>query len=241
VLIIPAIDLLDGKCVRLIKGDYNQVTVYSNNPSEIALKWQQAGAKRLHVVDLDGARSGTPQNLSAVSAIRKVFNGQIEFGGGIRDNSTLENVFSAGIDYAIIGTAVCENIDFVREAATKYFGKIIVGIDVKDGKVSVKGWKETTTTDAIDLGKKLKNIGISEIIFTDISKDGMLVGPNIEQTVNMAVQSGLRVIASGGVSTIEDIKKIKAVEGSGIVAAIVGKALYENKIDLMQAILLAEK
>ena len=240
-LIIPAIDLLDGKCVRLIKGDYNQVTVYSNNPSEIALKWQQAGAKRLHVVDLDGARSGTPQNLSAVSAIRKVFNGQIEFGGGIRDNSTLENVFSAGIDYAIIGTAVCENIDFVREAATKYFGKIIVGIDVKDGKVSVKGWKETTTTDAIDLGKKLKNIGISEIIFTDISKDGMLVGPNIEQTVNMAVQSGLRVIASGGVSTIEDIKKIKAVEGSGIVAAIVGKALYENKIDLMQAILLAEK
>ena len=240
-LIIPAIDLLDGKCVRLIKGDYNQVTVYSNNPSEIALKWQEAGSKRLHVVDLDGARSGEPKNLSVIKNIRKVFKGQIEFGGGIRDNSTLENVFSAGIDYAIIGTAVCENIDFVRDAAAKHFGKIIVGIDVKDGKVSVKGWKETTTTDAIELGKKLKNIGISEIIFTDISKDGMLVGPNIEQTVNMAVQSGLRVIASGGVSSIDDIIKIKAAEGSGIVGAIVGKALYENKIDLKQAILLAEK
>ncbi|MCK9582662.1 MAG: 1-(5-phosphoribosyl)-5-[(5-phosphoribosylamino)methylideneamino]imidazole-4-carboxamide isomerase [Endomicrobiales bacterium] len=240
-LIIPAIDLLDGKCVRLLKGDYNQVSVYSNNPSEIALKWQEAGAKRLHVVDLDGARSGEPKNLSVISSIRKVFKGQIELGGGIRDNSTLENVFSAGIDYAIIGTAVCENIDFVRDAATKHFGKIIIGIDVKDGKVSVKGWKETTTTDAIELGKKLKNIGILEIIFTDISKDGMLIGPNIEQTVSIAVQSRLRVIASGGVSSIEDIKKIKAVEGFGIVGAIVGKALYENKFDLKQAILLAEK
>jgi len=241
VLIIPAIDLLDGKCVRLLKGDYNQVSVYSNNPSEIALKWQEAGAKRLHVVDLDGARSGEPKNLSVVSSIRKVFKGQIELGGGIRDNSTLEDIFSAGVDYAILGTAACENFDFVRDVAKKHFGKIIVGIDAKDGKISIKGWKETTAIDAIELGNKLKNIGISEIIFTDISKDGMLIGPNIKQTVNMAMQSGLRVIASGGVSSIDDIKKLKAIECFGVVGAIVGKALYENKFDLKQAILLAEK
>jgi len=241
VLIIPAIDLLDGKCVRLIKGDYNQVSVYSTNPFEVALKWQEAGAKRLHIVDLDGARSGVPQNLSAISSIRKIFKGQIEFGGGIRDNSTLEDVFSVGVDYAILGTVACENFDFVRDVAKKHFGKILVSIDAKGGKVSVKGWKETTTIDAIELGNKLKNIGVSEIIFTDISKDGMLIGPNIKQTVNMAVQSGLRVITSGGVSSIDDIKKLKAVECFGVVGAIVGKALYENKFDLKQAILLAEK
>ena len=240
-LIIPAIDLLDGKCVRLIKGDYNQVSVYSTNPFEVALKWQEAGAKRLHIVDLDGARSGVPQNLSAISSIRKIFKGQIEFGGGIRDNSTLEDVFSVGVDYAILGTVACENFDFVRDVAKKHFGKILVSIDAKGGKVSVKGWKETTTIDAIELGNKLKNIGVSEIIFTDISKDGMLIGPNIKQTVNMAVQSGLRVITSGGVSSIDDIKKLKAVECFGVVGAIVGKALYENKFDLKQAILLAEK
>lgn len=240
-LIIPAIDLKEGQCVRLSQGQMDRATVYSQNPAEVARRWESAGAQRLHIVDLDGAISGKPKNRDVIRSIRSAVSMQIELGGGIRDIDTIDEYLSAGIDNIILGTAAIKNPELLEKSCKMFPGKIIIGIDARNDKVSVQGWTEKTEMSAIDFAQQLDSSAVSAIIFTDIKRDGMLVGPNIESTAQLAKAVAIPVIASGGVSCIEDIKRLLEIESFGVKGVVIGRALYTEDIDIRECIELAEK
>src|SRR5512144_1652000 len=228
-LIIPAIDLKEGKCVRLEQGLMDKATVYSDDPATTARHWESQGAEVLHVVDLDGAFAGAPRNLDAIKI-------PIEVGGGIRDIATINALVSIGIDRIILGTAAIENPAFVQEACGRFPGKIIVGIDARDGMVAIKGWAEVTKVKAVDLAKQMQDYGVIAIIYTDIKRDGMLTGPNIEATKALAESLRIPVIASGGVHTMKDIENLLSVRCNGVSGVITGKAIYSGSLNLREAI-----
>jgi phosphoribosylformimino-5-aminoimidazole carboxamide ribotide isomerase len=236
-LIIPAIDLKEGKCVRLEQGLMDKATVYSDDPATTARHWESQGAELLHVVDLNGAFAGVPKNLNAIKAIRKAIRIPIEVGGGIRDLETIETLIGIGIDRIILGTAAIENPAFVREACEKFPGRIIVGIDAKEGLVAIKGWAEVTKVNAVDLAKQMQDYGVIAIIYTDIKRDGMLSGPNIEATKALAKALHIPVIASGGVHTMKDIENLLAIRHAGVSGVITGKAIYSGSLNLREAII----
>jgi phosphoribosylformimino-5-aminoimidazole carboxamide ribotide isomerase len=241
VIVIPAIDLKEGKCVRLEQGLMEKDTVYSDNPAAQALVWQVKGAELLHIVDLDGAFAGEPKNRSAIESIVKALKIPTQLGGGIRDMETIDAYLGIGVGRVIIGTAAQRNPELVKEACAKYPGRIVVGIDAKNGMVAVQGWAEVTGVTAIELAKKFEGYGVAAIIYTDISRDGMMQGPNIEATKALAEAITIPVIASGGVSTLKDIENLMAVESAGISGAITGKAIYSGAIDLTEAIALTKR
>ncbi|WP_027437498.1 1-(5-phosphoribosyl)-5-[(5-phosphoribosylamino)methylideneamino]imidazole-4-carboxamide isomerase [Lachnospira multipara] len=230
----PAIDIKDGKCVRLKKGLFNEVTIYSEKPYEIAIDFEKKGAKFIHVVDLDGALKGYRVNAKTIAKIVKSVNIPVELGGGIRSISDIEDALKLGVSRVIIGTKAVENPDFIKEAILK-FGpeKIVVGVDAKDGLVAINGWEDLSNQTALSLCLAMKEIGVTNIVYTDISKDGMLVGPNVEQTKILSDKTGINIIASGGMSCIKDLQNIS---DAGIHGAIIGKAIYEGRIDLTEAV-----
>ncbi len=232
--IIPAIDLKDGLCVRLLQGKSDAVTVYSNNPVEIAQRWVNQGADMIHIVDLDGAFSGEQKNLEGIKQIRDAVGAILEVGGGIRRLEVIDNLVTLGIDRVILGSAVLEDPDLLKEACLKHPGRIIVGIDAKNEKVAIKGWVEVTEKDAKELAQSVEDSGVSAIIYTDIHRDGMLKGPNINGVRDMVESVNIPVIASGGVSSIDDIERLKGIKD--LYGAIVGKALYTGGIGLREAI-----
>jgi len=234
--IIPAIDIQNGNCVRLRQGDFAQETIFDKNPLNIAQKWVDEGAERLHLVDLDGARLGTPINLDIISSICKKFPSiPIQIGGGIRDLKTAENYLLAGATYIIIGTKAVEEPKFVKELCKIFPGNIIVGCDAKNGEVATDGWESVSDKNVIELSKEFENIGVSEIVYTDIEKDGMMKGLNMDATLNLAESVNIPIIASGGVSCLDDIQKMKPYVGSGISGIIIGRALYEKTITIKEA------
>jgi phosphoribosylformimino-5-aminoimidazole carboxamide ribotide isomerase len=236
-IIFPAIDLRGGKCVRLIQGDFDKETVYSDDPQATALKWQSLGAKFLHVVDLDGARAGSPQNLDAIKKILDAVKIPIEVGGGIRTIDDMEKLLSLGVRRVILGSVAVENISLVEEAVKKFEDKIVVGIDARNGFVAVHGWEKSSAVKVGELAKKIVAAGVETIIYTDISKDGMLSGVNAEVFTELAKESGAQIVASGGVKSIEDIRVLKAAKVAGV---IIGKAIYTGSLDLKLAIEIAE-
>jgi phosphoribosylformimino-5-aminoimidazole carboxamide ribotide isomerase len=238
--VIPAIDIRKGRCVRLVQGDLRDETVYSQEPVSVAKLWKLKGAKRLHVIDLDGAFSGRLANLDYVKDIIKATDLKVQVGGGIRDLKTIEKVLSTGVSSVILGTSAVQNKDFVRESVKEYGRAIIAGIDAKKGMVAIKGWKQVTKVDAIGLAKEMVELGVGSIIFTDIQRDGMLEGPNFKSTKELAVAVKVPVIISGGISGYKDIEHAKRLEKHGISSLIIGKALYTGKIDLKQAIKIAK-
>lgn len=238
-LILPAIDLRGGKCVRLVQGKLEAETVFADDPVEMAKKWQAAGAEYLHLVDLDGAFQGQPVHLPIVQKIKEATGLPVELGGGIRDLATIEKVLSSGVDRIILGTVAISNQDLLKEACQLYGEKIVLGLDAKDGKVAIKGWADVTEEKAVDLAKKLVNKGVRRIIFTDISRDGTMVGPNLASIEQMCQASGVPVIASGGVSVLKDVIKLKAL--AGVEAVITGKAIYTGSLDLAEAIQAARR
>ena len=233
-IIIPAIDLKGGKCVRLLQGREQDVTVYSDDPVATAKRWADTGAELIHIVDLDGAFSGEQKNLEAVRAIRKAVDVKLELGGGIRDMQRIDILMDMGIDRAILGTVAAEEPELVKASCAKYPGQIIVGIDAKDGKVAVRGWVEVTGHEAVEFARTVEGHGAAGIVYTDISRDGMLSGPNVEATKLMADSVKIPVIASGGVKSIEDIENLLKV--GGIWGAITGKAIYAGSLDCREAI-----
>ena len=232
-LIFPAIDLFEGKAVRLYKGDYTQMTVYSENPIEVARDFEKAGATCIHMVDLEGAKSGTTPNLETVKKIACETSLFTEVGGGIRNIQTVSKYLDAGIDRVILGTAAVKDEAFLKSAVEKYGERIAVGVDIKDGKVAIHGWLEKSELDAMEFCKKLENLGVKTVICTDISKDGAMQGTNHALYKEMSEEFSLDIIASGGVSSIEDVKKLAAQKLYG---AIIGKAYYTGAIDLKEAI-----
>lgn len=241
-LVIPAIDLKDGQCVRLRQGDMDDSTVFSDDPVATAERWANAQARRLHLVDLNGAFAGIPKNAEAVRAITQALpHLPVQIGGGIRDCATIESYLNAGVSYVIIGTAAVKNPDFVRLACDTFPGHIIVGIDAKAGYVATDGWAETSTIRATDLAKDFRDAGVEAIVYTDIERDGMMQGANISATVNLAVEGGLPVIASGGVTNIDDIHALSEVAHKGIIGAITGRAIYEGTLDVTKAQVLADR
>ena len=236
-LIIPAIDLKDGQCVRLKQGLMDDATVFSTSPGEQAAHWLEQGARRLHVVDLNGAFAGKQKNERAIKEIVDALGDEIpiQLGGGIRDLDTIERILDNGISYVIIGTAAVKNPGFLHDACSAFPGQIIVGLDAKDGKVAVDGWSKLTGHDVIDLAKKCEDYGVEGIIYTDIGRDGMLTGINIEATVKLAQSLRVPVIASGGFSSLDDIRKLCEVESEGILATIAGRAIYDGTLDFAAA------
>ena len=242
-LIIPAIDLKDGQCVRLKQGEMDSATVFSSNPADMAGKWLASGARRLHLVDLNGAFAGKPVNEAAIKAIVNAVGDEIpvQLGGGIRDLDTIERYLDDGITYIIIGSAAVKNPGFLHDACTAFPGHIIVGLDAKDGKVAVEGWSKVTHHDVIDLAMKFQDYGVEGVVYTDIGRDGMLSGVNIEATVKLAQALTIPVIASGGIANLKDIKALCKVEGEGIMGAITGRAIYEGTLDFAAAQALADE
>lgn len=242
-LIIPAIDIKDGKCVRLKQGDMQDATVYSENPAEMAAHWRDQGARRLHVVDLNGAAAGKPKHEATIKAILKETGGglPVQMGGGIRDLDTIEHYLDLGVSYIIIGTAAVKNPGFLQDACTAFSGHIIVGLDAKDGKVAVEGWSKMTGHDVVDLARKFQDYGVEGIIYTDIGRDGMLSGINIEATVRLAQQLTVPVIASGGLTGLPDIEALCKVEPEGITGVVTGRAIYQGTIDFKKAQEAADK
>ena len=232
--IYPAIDIIDGACVRLVQGDYSQKTKFAEDPCEVALRWQREGGEFVHIVDLDGAKSGEMPNLELICRIANTLDVPIEVGGGIRNMEAAERYLENGVERVIIGTSALSNPEFVKKAVEKYGDRIAVGIDAKDGMVAVNGWEEVSSVSALDLAKKMEELGVAYIIYTDIATDGMLKGPNKEAMAEM-VQAvpKVNIIASGGVTTIEDVE---ALIETGVEGAIIGKALYTDKIDLAEAV-----
>ena len=229
-IIYPAIDLKDGKCVRLRQGDFDKVTVYSENPGDMAKEFVKKGAKFIHMVDLDGAKDGKTTNAEAIKSICEAAGDvPVQLGGGIRTMENVEYVLSLGVSRVILGTAAVKNPDFAKEAAAKFGDKVVVGIDAKDGMVAVEGWIEVSNVSAIDLALKMKSYGIKTVIYTDIETDGMLKGPNLEAMKEMLEKTGMDVIASGGVSEEKDLENL---EKCGVSGAIVGKAIYDGRVDL---------
>ncbi len=240
-IIIPAIDLKEGKCVRLVQGNFGRSTVYSDNPVDIARKWQKKGASRIHVVDLDGSRAGLPQNMDIVRSIAAAVSVPVQVGGGIRSMVTVDEYIKAGIGYVILGTGALKDRDLVIGACQKYPGRVILGLDARDGNIAVEGWIKEEAVSPLAIAKSYENKGISAVIYTDIKRDGMETGVNIEATKSLAESVNLPVIASGGVADIQDIEKLKAEKNVGIIGVIVGKALYSGALDLSDAIKKAEE
>jgi len=236
-LLIPAIDLKDGKCVRLKQGDMNDSTTFGEDPAAMARRWLDAGARRLHLVDLNGAFAGKPVNEAAIKAIIKEVGSEIpvQLGGGIRDLDTIERYLDDGLSYVIIGTAAVKNPGFLRDACTAFGGHIIVGLDAKDGKVATDGWSKLSGHEVIDLAKKFEDYGVEGVIYTDIGRDGMLTGINIEATVKLAQALTIPVIASGGLSNIQNIEELCAVEDEGVEGVICGRAIYSGDLDFAAA------
>ena len=235
-LIIPAIDLKDGQCVRLRQGEMGDATVYGTDPVEMAARWVEQGARRLHLVDLNGAFDGKPVNGEAVMAIAKAYPDlPIQIGGGIRSLHTIEQYLAAGVNYVIIGTKAVKEPDFVTEACKEFPDAVIVGLDAKDGLVATDGWAEVSNIQATELAKRFEQDGVSSIVYTDISRDGMMQGVNVDATVAMAQASSLPVIASGGVTNMDDIRALQKVAEAGILGAITGRAIYEGELDLAEA------
>ncbi len=236
-LLIPAIDLKDGHCVRLKQGDMDQSTTFGEDPEVMARSWLAKGARRLHLVDLNGAFAGQPKNEMAIRKILKTVGSEIDvqLGGGIRDLDTIERYLDAGLRYVIIGTAAVKNPGFLQDACTAFGGHIIVGLDARDGKVATDGWSKLTRHDVIDMGKKFEDYGVESIIYTDIGRDGMLSGINIEATVKLAQALKIPVIASGGLSNMTDIEALCAVEDEGVEGVICGRAIYSGDLDFAAA------
>ena len=236
-LLIPAIDLKDGHCVRLKQGDMDQSTTFGEDPAAMARKWVDAGARRLHLVDLNGAFAGKPKNYAAIQAILKEVGDdiQVQLGGGIRDLDTIEKYIDGGLRYVIIGTAAVKNPGFLKDACTAFGGHIIVGLDAKDGKVATDGWSKLTGHEVADLGKKFQDWGVESIIYTDIGRDGMLSGINIDATVKLAQALTIPVIASGGLGSMQDIERLCAVESEGVEGVICGRAIYSGDLDFAAA------
>jgi phosphoribosylformimino-5-aminoimidazole carboxamide ribotide isomerase len=235
-LIIPAIDLKDGACVRLRQGRMDDSTVFSDDPVAMAAKWVDAGCRRLHLVDLNGAFAGEPVNGEAVKAIAKAYpNLPIQIGGGIRDLHTIESYLKAGVTYLIIGTKAVKEPEFVTQACKEFAGHIIVGLDAKKGLVATDGWAEVSNVKASELAKRFEQDGVSSIVYTDIDRDGMMQGVNVEATVAMAKASSIPVIASGGITNMDDIRALQQVSDAGILGAITGRAIYEGTLDVKEA------
>ena len=236
-LLIPAIDLKDGHCVRLKQGDMDQSTTFGEDPAAMARKWVDAGARRLHLVDLNGAFAGTPKNYSAIKSILKEVGDDIpvQLGGGIRDLDTIEKYIDGGLRYVIIGTAAVKNPGFLKDACSAFGGHIIVGLDAKDGKVATDGWSKLTGHEVVDLARKFQDWGVESIIYTDIGRDGMLSGINIDATVKLAQALSIPVIASGGLSNMADIEQLCAVESEGVEGVICGRAIYSGDLDFAAA------
>lgn len=240
-LVIPAIDLRGGKCVRLFQGRRGEETVYSDDPVQMALRWQAEGARYIHLVDLDGAFEGQPRNLSVVREIVRAIRVLVELGGGIRTIEDVEGILGMGVARAILGTVAVANRGLVKEMVQRFGAeRIVVGIDAREGKVAIRGWEEETKVPAVELAQVVKKLGIERVIYTDIGRDGTMAGPNLEATGRLAAESGLRVVASGGVSSLEQIRGLKRLEGVGVEGVIIGKALYEGRINLREAIRVAE-
>jgi phosphoribosylformimino-5-aminoimidazole carboxamide ribotide isomerase len=243
-LIIPAIDIKDGKCVRLQQGEMQSATVFSDQPGQMGTRWKELGAQRLHVVDLNGAFAGKPKNEAAIKDIVAAMRTEdgddipIQLGGGIRDLETIERYLDDGITWIVIGTAAVKSPGFLHEACDAFPGHIIVALDAKDGKVATDGWSKLTGHDVIDLAKRFQDYGVEAVLYTDIGRDGMLSGVNIEATVKLAKELTIPVIASGGLSNLDDIKKLQAVEDEGIMGVIAGRSIYEGTLDFKQALAL---
>ena len=235
-IIIPAIDIKNGKCVRLLQGRMDDDTVYSDDPGAMAAKWQQLGARLIHVIDLDGAFSKSPQNEATIRKIIQSVQVPIQLGGGIRNEKTVDMYLKMGIKRVIIGTEAIKNPSFVKKICKTYPERILVGIDARNGKVAIDGWTQTTQIEAIDLAKAFEDCGVAAINFTDIQRDGMQTGPNLEATQALAEAISIPVVASGGVSSIQDIKNLLPLEKIGVIGVIVGKALYSGAMDLKAAL-----
>jgi phosphoribosylformimino-5-aminoimidazole carboxamide ribotide isomerase len=234
-IIIPAIDLKDGKCVRLVQGDFDRVTVYADDPVAMAVNWQEQGAQRLHLVDLDGSLAGTPKNSNPIRDILRAVSIPVQLGGGIRNRETIEAYLAMGLSWVILGTAALRDEQFVREVCRAYEGRIILGIDAGDGKVAIQGWTENTSASPVALARRYENEGLAAIIYTDIKRDGVGTGVNIEATRALAEAVAIPVIASGGVAGVSDITRLMDIEEFGVVGVIVGKALYSGALSLTEA------
>lgn len=235
-LVIPAIDLKDGKCVRLKQGRMDDATTYGDDPVAMAARWVEAGARRLHLVDLNGAFEGQPVNFDAVTAIARAWPGlPVQIGGGIRSAETIEHYLAAGVSHVIIGTKAVKEPEFVGEMCRAFPGHVIVGLDARDGYVATDGWAEVSTLKATDLARRFGDDGVSSIVYTDIARDGMMSGVNVEATARLAREGGLPVIASGGVTDLDDLRRLVAAGEPGILGAITGRAIYEGSLDLAAA------
>jgi len=235
-LLIPAIDLKEGQCVRLRQGKMEDDTVFSDDPVAMATRWVEAGARRLHIVDLDGAFAGKPKNADVIHAIAEAHPDlRIQIGGGIRDEDTIAGYLDAGVTYVIVGTRAVQEPHFINEVCAEFPNRIIVGLDAKDGKVAVDGWSKLSRHDVIDMAQHFEEDGVEAIVYTDISRDGMMQGVNVEATVKLAQAVHIPVIASGGITNMDDVKALAEVADEGIIGAITGRAIYEGTIDLKQA------
>jgi len=240
-LVLPAIDLKDGKCVRLYRGDMGTAKVYSDSPSEVALRWQSLGARMIHVVDLDGAMAGEPRNLGAISQILRNLDVPIELGGGIRREEVLEDYLKLGVFKVILGTAALSDPEMLRRVCERFPRRVAVGIDAEEGQVAIGGWREVTQVTAVDLARDLEGAGVSHIIYTDIARDGALSGPNLEATARLAESLTIPVVLSGGMHSRGDLEAVAALEEKGVKGVILGKSLYEGAIDLPDAIALIQR
>jgi len=236
-IVYPAVDVKDGKCVRLVQGQFSNETIYSDDPVEAAFRWENAGARYLHVIDLDGARVGSPQNIGVISKMAVNINVPIQVGGGIRSIETIEIVLCKGIQRVILGTTAVMDQDLIKSALKTFENNIVIAIDARDGMVAIEGWAKTSEFTAVGFARKMEELGAKTIIYTDISRDGMLSGPNLRAMEEMVAAVGLEVIAAGGVSRIEDVKNLK---NAGLSGVIIGKALYTGDIDLAEAISVAD-
>lgn len=232
-IIFPAIDIKDNKCVRLLQGDFNKVNIYSDDPSEMAKKWEEKGAKFIHIVSLNGARGEGNINDNSIKRILQSVNIPIQIGGGVRDEKRIEDLLAMGVNRVIIGSMAVKNKELLKNLVKKYKKKIVVSIDATNGKVAIEGWEEVSSLDSINLCKELEEIGVKTIVYTDISKDGMMIGPNFHIYEKLSKETNLNIIASGGVTTLEDVKKLNLMNLYG---AIIGKSLYENKIELKEVL-----
>lgn len=240
-IIYPAIDIRGGRCVRLTEGRFDAETVFADDPAEMALKWAGLGAEFLHLVDLDGALAGEGKNVPVIERILQSVNIPVQLGGGIRNLETIEKLLALGVTRLILGSAAVKNPQLVEEACKKYPGHIAVGIDAKNGDVAIEGWGKGSGVAATELAKKMAAYGVETIIYTDISRDGMLSGVNVEATAALARACGVPIIASGGVASLEDIRRVKAVESDGVQGCIIGKAIYTGAVDLKEALALAKE